>query len=359
MKLSRLLIVSSMILAPMLGAQAPKYLFSPSGAEFMQGGTNNTIPWWSMSATYQQVYDFDEMVAVTGGKALPIIMKGLGFRPSATFNLPGRSWDLQLSMGHCPNTSAAASTTFTANLPKPTVVFGTSTTFSKFSFQTVRGISTTTPNPIAFTVPFKSSFIYVPIKNTHFCWEWRHKNGSLNTSMPCDAIHRTSSRGIAKTSVGSGCGGAKSVASVVKVGGVDNYQTQLTGAPGGARALMMVGLQRKKTPLPGWCSSLELVPLIHVYGNANTSGIWTLQGPLTSFGTSPSFELLVQYAFAATSQPLGVGLSDMSVYQTPLRRPPLIARIYSSIANRTTNGQELATTGSRTTQFGLVVAFQQ
>ena len=98
-------------LAPSAGAQAPSYRFSPSGAEFMQGGSSNTVPWWSTAGTYQQIHDYAEMVAVAGGKP-GIIMNGLGFRPATTQTLSGRSWDLRLSLGHSPNPSASASTHF-------------------------------------------------------------------------------------------------------------------------------------------------------------------------------------------------------------------------------------------------------
>ncbi len=57
-----------LLLAPSAGAQAPSYRFSPSGAEFMQGGSSNTVPWWSTATTYQQIHDYAEMVAVAGSK---------------------------------------------------------------------------------------------------------------------------------------------------------------------------------------------------------------------------------------------------------------------------------------------------
>ncbi|MHC4921281.1 MAG: hypothetical protein ACYTKC_17030, partial [Planctomycetota bacterium] len=297
-------------------------------------------------------------VGVAGGKPAPVVMKGLGFRPARTQRLTGRTWELRLSMGHSPNAAASASKTFSSNLPKPTVVFGTSTTFSKFSFSTVSGTSTSiAPNPIAFTVPFKSTFIYIPIANNHFCWEWRHRNASSKAFMFTDAIANLSSRGIVKASVGKGCGKAKSQAAVLQVSSTSfDYRTQLTGAPSKATALMMIGVTRKKTQLFGWCSSLELLPVIHVFGTADTAGTWTFQGPLASIRNIPSFELLVQYAFSDFNQPFNVGLSDMSVYQTPLLSPPLISRIYTS---STATSAETATSGNFGKLFGLVVGFQQ
>lgn len=346
------------ILVPGLTAQTPRYLFSPAGAEHMQGGADNTIPWWNTTATYQQIHDHDEMVAVAGGKPAPVVMRGLGFRPARTQTLTGRTWELRLSVGHSPNSSANGSTTFSSNLPKPTVVFGSTTTFNKFSFPTVTGTSTTlAPNGIGFTVPFQQTYAYIPITNNHFCWEWRHRNASTGAFMFTDAQLNRSSRGIVKASVGKGCGNASSIASVVPINNTTfEYQTQLTGAPGNARALLMVGVQRQHTPLPGWCSSLELVPVIHAYGTTDASGAWTLKGPLTTFDNVASFELLAQYAYADNNQPFGVGLSDASAFQTPLRTPPLMSRVYTA---STGSNHETATAGTFGPLFGLVVAFQQ
>ena len=53
---------------------------------------------------------------------------------------------------------------------------------------------------------------------------------------------------------------------------------------------------------------------------------------------------------------MGVGLSDMSVYQTPLRTPPLMSRVYTS---STATNAETATTGSFSKLIGLVVGFRQ
>ena len=357
--------LSAFALAPATPAQAPKYLFSPAGAEFMQAGSGNTIPWWSRSSTYQQIHDYDEMVAVAGGRPLPVVMKGLGFRPWRLNTLGGRTWDLRVAVGHSPNAAASASTTFANNLPKPTVVVATGTTFQKFSFKTVKGVNTAPglntakPNPVGFTIPFKSRFVYIPLKNNHFCWELRYMNATSTSFMFTDAIINLSSRGIVKASVGSGCGNAKSTASVVRVSNTAfNYQTQLSGAPGGAQALMMVGLQRKKTQLPGWCSALETVPLLLLNGGTNGSGVWTFQAALASARNVPSFELLVQYAFIDKSQGVGIGLSDMSVYQTPLRTPPLLSGV-ATPRSTSNNTLAAATTGNISRVFGQVVGFQQ
>ncbi len=63
MNLPRLLVVS-LVLVPMLGAQAPTYFWSPRGADKAIGGSNNTIPFWGMSASYQQIHDASDFGVV-------------------------------------------------------------------------------------------------------------------------------------------------------------------------------------------------------------------------------------------------------------------------------------------------------
>jgi hypothetical protein len=354
---SATLLFSVCVLVPSLGAQAPKYLYSPAGAATQGGGANNTIPWWGQSATYQQIHDYGEMVRVAGGKVAPIVMKGLGFRPAGTNTLSGRTWDLRLAVGQCPNSAASASATFSSNLPNPTTVFGTSTTFSKFSFGGATG--TGDPNPIAFTVPFNMSYVYVPVPNSHFCWEWRHLNATSYAWMTCDAIAGANARGTVLPSIGSGCSGAKSTLAIQSRNSVYNYDSQLAGAAPSATAMGMVGLVKQQTVLPGWCSNLETVPLLHVFGQTNSLGAMTFSAPLTVLKGLPQFTVYMQYAFVDTRQPFGVGLSDASVYLTNIPGGWEMTRIYKSTYNNASNGDETATSGSVGQNFGLVVGFLQ
>ena len=262
--------VSILVLALTLDAQAPTYLYSPAGAATQVPGGSNTIPWWGQSASYQQIHDYEEMLRVAGGKPVAIIMKGLGFRPAGATTLPGRTWELRLSVGTSPNNADNASATFTSNLPKPTTVFATSTTFSKLSFPTTTGVKGV--SPIAFTVPFNNKFIYVPIKGSNFCWEWRHRNSTSKKLMSCDAIAGKLGRGTTMSSLGFGCNGAQST---VLINSQHNYESKLVNAPAGTRALAMIGLTQQKTVLPGWCSNLETVPLLYVFGTADSTGKMT------------------------------------------------------------------------------------
>ncbi|MHC4852942.1 MAG: hypothetical protein ACYTF5_13090, partial [Planctomycetota bacterium] len=282
---------------------------------------------------------------------------GLGFRPAGTFTLPGRTWELRLAVGQCPNSADNASATFASNLPKPTTVFATSTTFSKFSFQTVKG--TKDPNPIAFTVPFNSNYIYIPLLNSHFCWEWRYKNATTNQTMPADAIAGRLGRGTIMPSIGAGCGNARSTVKINYRSPNYFYDSTLANAATGARAMAMVGIVKQQTPLPGWCSNLETIPVFHIFGTTNAAGSMTVSGALALLKGVPQLHIYTQYAFVDKSKPFGVGLSDTSVYRTNLPGGWQMSRIYKAAFGGTTNGDELATSGSVGKNYGLVVGFLQ
>ncbi|MHC4921279.1 MAG: hypothetical protein ACYTKC_17020 [Planctomycetota bacterium] len=352
------LAVLTFVTAASVSAQAPTFVYSPAGAELMTGGSSNTVPFWSRSATYQQIHDHDDMVRAGGGK--PILMKAIGLRPFQNATLTGRSWELQLNVGITTVDSQNISTTFAANLgSKPTRVVGDLTTpFQKVSFSTFTGSGN--PTKPGVILPFRSTYICIPVKGNHFCWEWRHRNASLISFMSVDAIQGTAHRGLIKPSVGAGCSGATASAGFVLSRVITNFKASLASAPASAKALMMVGVQRKKTVLGGWCSSLETVPLVHVFGSTDFFGRWDFIAPLTAFKGTSTFELLIQYAFADNNQPFGVGLSNMAVYQTPLPGGYNMSRAYRSKASGSFNGDEQATTAqSITKSYGLVVGFQQ
>jgi len=344
-----------MLLAVPLCAQTPKFVYSPAGAELMKGGSNNTIPFWSPTATYQQIHDYADMVRT--GRGAPILMKALAFRPATTATITGRTWDLQVNLGNTTVSSQSISKTFSVNLgTAPKRVVGTQTTpFQRVSFNTFTGSGT--PTQPGVVIPFGALHIQIPVKGMNFCWEWRHKNASINTSMSMDAIQGANHRGLIKPSVGTGCSGATAGFSFVFVRPTQRFMSSLTGAPASTKSLMMVGVQQKQTILGGWCSSLETVPMVHVFGNTNASGRWDFTTPMTSF-TGATFELSIQYAFADTRQPFGVGLSNMAVYQTPMPGVKNLARAWKSTST-IASGEETATTAAGTTKsYGLVVAFQ-
>ncbi|MHC4078746.1 MAG: hypothetical protein ACYST0_09960, partial [Planctomycetota bacterium] len=327
-------VFATLFLAPAVSAQAPKYLYSPAGAATQAGGGGwSDVPWHGKSATLQQIHDYDEMARVSGGKPAAITMKGLGFRPAGKAQWLGRSWEVRLSMGQSPNSANKASVTFTTNLTNARVMFGTSTTFQKLSFQTVTGVGD--PNPIAVTVPFGSTYVYVPVKNKHFCWEWRHQNGSINTPMSADVASGVYGIGTVMPSIGTGCS-AWSDTNVNFQGGDYYYQNTLSGAPANTKALAMVGLQKQHTRLPGWCSNLELLPLVHVPGTTDAAGSWvTIRTPISALRGVPQFTLYMQYAFLDKRRPFGIGLSNASSYRTNLPGGWNMSRVYRSVANYT------------------------
>ena len=91
------------VLTAALGAQAPKYVWSPTGSAMNTGASNNTVPFFSTSATYQQVLDANDFTSSV------VQMKGLAMRAFGTRTLTGRSWDLRITLSHTKVTAATAS----------------------------------------------------------------------------------------------------------------------------------------------------------------------------------------------------------------------------------------------------------
>ncbi|MHC4815489.1 MAG: hypothetical protein ACYTGW_07335 [Planctomycetota bacterium] len=352
----------TVIVLPTTVAAQPTFAWSPAGAHLIGGGLGNGIPFWSSSATYQQVHDYADMLQLGGGK--PIIIRGMAFRPAKTTTWNGRSIEVQVNMGGTSVTSQTISTTFSTNLgSNPVRVVGNSQTpFQKFNFPSFTG--TGDPNPPGIIVPFKTTWIWLNTKNNSLCWEWRHKNASSNQAGTLDAVNGIAPGGVTRANVGRGCTPSGSTtparASISMLGAFtgSRLNVSLLGATANARALMMVGIKRQHTVLPGWCSNLELVPAVHLYGQTTLVGTWTFQPPMTSFRGVPTFELLVQYAFADKSQPGGVGLSDMAVYQTPLGGTWHVSRVYHPRSPGTASGNETATKGNTSVNLGLVTGFQ-
>src|SRR5690606_31262791 len=120
-----------LVLGPVLLACAPaselcaqissKHAVSPAGFAHISGNRNNTIPFYGMSATYQQIHDAVDMQATTGSPTL--LMTGMAFRPAGTFNITAHQWDVQLTLGHTSVSAATASATFANNFTTtPTTV---------------------------------------------------------------------------------------------------------------------------------------------------------------------------------------------------------------------------------------------
>ena len=334
------------------------YVWSPPNCATLAGDGGNTIPFWSASATYQQIHDAPVMPETA------TTIKGLALRPSST-SIAGRSWDLNLWMGHTSVTSFKASTTFSSNYSMtPTQVVGTSTTWKKFSFPNFSK-SGLTP---AFTIPLDKSFVYLGALG-NFCWEWRSKNGTSTTSMGMDIVsgQATNNKGTTLPSVGTGCtptgGSSASTASLTSVRTVSSayhqhLELKLSNAPANVAAFLSLGLNSQTYNI-GWCTPV-MVPAFLVPGKTDGSGSWTIERTLADLGGDPSYKLYTQYAYADSGHTAGLGLSNVAAFQTP-RIPGAhgVSRIYKSTAWSTSNGEESATSGSSTRGYGLVIGLQK
>ncbi|MHC4815575.1 MAG: hypothetical protein ACYTGW_20980 [Planctomycetota bacterium] len=361
MKLSRLLLTTSLLLllVPALGAQAPKYRWSPGGAANFPGGTNNTIPFWGQSATYQQVHD-----AADFGSA-PVVMKGLAVRNSGARTVLGRTWDLRIKLSQTKVSAGTTTTTFATNLGSvnTTTVFGTATTWGKFTWKSFT--STGSVSPPSFTVPFSTSYLYIPALG-NLCWEWRHQNASISTSMPMDAVSGSSHKGTIQPKVGQGCtvkGNTAPATATISTPLVTatgyNFKSVLSNATRSQAAVLALGVTPKQTNL-GWCAAVELTPAVFLFGKTDTLGSWSFQAPLTSLAGAPPVTVYLQYAYNDTNEPAGLGLSNMAGYKTPnLPGANGMTRVWNTPSKNTTNSHAQATTGIVGMRYGLVVGWLQ
>ncbi|MCA8956218.1 MAG: hypothetical protein KDC87_09090, partial [Planctomycetes bacterium] len=90
------LAIASVALASAVCAQT-KYASTPAGSEFQPGNTNNTYPWYGLSACYQQVHDAVDMAALNGRQTM--VISGVEFRPAANYSIAARSWNAQITLG--------------------------------------------------------------------------------------------------------------------------------------------------------------------------------------------------------------------------------------------------------------------
>jgi hypothetical protein len=288
----------------------------------------------------------------------------MAFRPAGARTLTGRTWDLKLTLSHTKVNSNQMSTTFTVNLTgtNTTVVFGSTTTFTKFSWpnSTSQGSG---PHPPTFTIPFVNTYLYIPSLG-NLCWDWRHKNATSNATMPMDAASGSSHRGTVLSSVGTGCkvGSNTATATIANsTTGPNGYifQSTLTNATSNQAAIMALGVTPKNQNL-GWCTSLELVPATFIYGKTDGSGSWAFQGPVAAAAGAPTTSLYVQYAYSDSGQAAGLGLSNMAGYTTPkLPGASAMSRMWNTPAFNTSNGYETSTTGSLGLRYGLLVGWLQ
>ncbi|MHC5071213.1 MAG: hypothetical protein ACYTGO_12090 [Planctomycetota bacterium] len=363
------------ILATGVIAQIPKFQMFPAGTDKEWGGGANTIPFWTMSATYQQVLDRVEMAKLGGGSAM--VLNGLFFRAPRTNTIKARSLNAQIKLNHTTVTAATATTTFSTNLESGAT---TVLPFTKMSFSQFTG--TGDPSKIGGMVfNFNQVFIWNPALNKNLVFEIRYKDGSPAAQTgSLDAIDANSHTGTVRPAEGKGClASDRKTPTATAISRINfakgsssfpawNYNLSLLNGRASSKALWLAGIKRKQFVLPGACSSLEVDPLLYTYGTTtaatggskpNPGGRWDIRVPTTSaLQGVPRFEVLSQFAWDDPGLPLGVGVSNMTVAEMPLPGAIHVSRIYSKVdtsAAGNTNGFELATTAQGVTKgFGLV-----
>ena len=324
----------------------------PTGLLTIEGNSNNTIPFWATSGTYQQVHDAADMLAMNNGA--PIIMNAIGFRKDASTTVTAaRTWDVQFTVGITPLNSTTAGTDFATNLgPTPTIVVP----YTSINIPSLTPIST--PNPVGFSVPFTAPFPFPASPTNNFCWEMRHRNASSAANMAMDVQSGTS---VTSALVGTGCTvtGQALPASITTrswalATGV--YRNVMTRAPATTPATFFLGVQPMQITLPGLCGTLEFLPLANISGVTDAAGALdvTINAGRSFVGT-PSVSLYGQFVFADATLPLGLGLSDASRLTSPI--PALSARFYTAPSGGGA-GNETATTATGSTRsYGLVTIF--
>ncbi|MCA8954435.1 MAG: hypothetical protein KDC87_00085 [Planctomycetes bacterium] len=339
-----------------LGAQT--YQWSPPNTAMVSGGANNTIPFWSASASYQQVHDRETM------GPQPITLKGIGMRPAGNRTITGRSWDLWLRIGHTSISALNAGPTFSSNFGAgpATTVFGSSSAYKAFQWPTFTSNGTAP----AFLVPFDTSFLYAPAQG-NLCWDWRQRNASDISTISMDASSGNVHRGVVLPSVGTGCVATgrtiPAVAAIATQRAIPSSYPLLLevsldqGAPRTA-CFLAVAAQPTRVGI-GWCAPV-VSPLLVLSGTTDSSGSFVLQAPMSRLAGLPPANLYVQFAFADLGLPAGIGLTDVAGFTTPaVPGAHGISRVYASTFNNPSNGEENAAVGSVELGFGLSVAWQK
>ncbi|MHC4514657.1 MAG: hypothetical protein ACYS5W_13260, partial [Planctomycetota bacterium] len=215
----------------------------------------------------------------------------------------------------------------------------------------------------SFTIPFNSPYSYLPPVG-NLCWEWRFKNASSTASMGMDAVAGSYQQGTVLASVGTGCtvkGNASPATariSTPRLGSAYQFRAALSNATKSARAVMALGVT-KKTQNLGFCTALELVPAVFLFGKTDAAGAWAFQGPLSALQGTSQIDFFVQFGF--NDPTLVLGLSNLAGYRSPvLPGGHGVSRIYKAKHQGTFNGDELATTTTTMSlSYGLIVGWLQ
>ncbi len=323
----------------------------PSSLTTTEGNDNNTIPFWSSSATYQQVHDDTDMLAVNNGA--PVIIVGLGFRKDGTVTSPtvARTMDAQLTVSITPVTAATMTTNFATNLGTNTLVVFP---YAQLNIPALTPVST--PNPVGFSIPFSAPYPFPAASGNSFLWELRLRN---NTATDFVALDGADGSRVTTRTLGSGCiaTGQTSRASIGAYSltmTTGAYRNRLDLAPATTPTSFFLGVQQQTFQLPGLCSALELVPLVVLNGVTDATGTWDLVlGGTSSLLGYPQVRLLGQFVFFDAGLPLGLGLSNATDMTTPSPDLSRLTRLYAG-PYQGGPGFENATSGSMTRHYGLV-----
>jgi hypothetical protein len=137
-----------------------------------------------------------------------------------------------------------------------------------------------------------------------------------------------------------------------------HLEIALNNGAASAGAMLALTLSPSASAI-GWCAPV-VTPLFLLPGTTDSSGSWVFSAPLSALAGSPSFNLYTQFGFADAALPSGLGVTDIAGFTTPnVPGAHGISRIYRSTYGGTTNGDELATSGSTTLGYGLSVGWLQ
>ena len=353
MRIPLLTVALPLLAITLLPAQTLTPYIAPFGHQSNEGNTNNTIPWWAGSATYQQVHDAPDLAWVF--PAPVALIRGLSFRANAGHSLGARTLDTQITLGITSVTAATATATFASNLGgSPSVTLP----YTSVNLPSVSSVST--PNPQAWFFPFAAPFVYV-ISQGNLCWELRYRNSTSSATAPNDACSGAPTGASFMPLLGAGCTATgRSLPATIAVRSLDvatgTFVNRLENAASSAAATLILGGARSQLTLPGLCAPLETPPLVMLNGTTDQSGTWNhsiVLGNLTQFGRGTVY---TQFVFADAGLPYGFGLSTCSPVTLPGASTFASVRIWA-VPSSSGQGNENATTGSMDRNYGLVVGF--
>jgi hypothetical protein len=351
MRIDLLSFLAAAIVAAGLSAQTSHY--SPSGHTTLEGGSNNTIPWWAGSGTYQQIHDASEMTISLGGASANIDQ--IGFRKDGLLagTVPGRTLDIQIDLGHTSVTAAGITTTFLTNL-------GTSTNVLPYTTVNLPTLSNSgLPNPEGWSFPF-TAFAYSATAG-NLCWEFRFRNSNTTASAPLDAASVSSATFFAL--IGGGCiATGQTLPATIGLRSLSTttgaYRNRLDRGPASAPAAFFIGVTPTPIGLPGMCAPLEFLPLVNVAGGTTATGQWDLTLTFGSLVGLPPVSLYGQFLFLDANLPLSLGVSSANHLTLP---PPSVTHVSRAWFGAASSGQgnETALTGSIGISYGLVTIFRK